>query len=323
MASKSQAWKRFARDTQGSPATYAKGDISLSKVGQSVPGSWGAGKNTHHVPAPYLSNLFIITGSPYPSSAGTDITAAHACTYFGSVYSMAPPDGGELPPDVEKAPFMADQWLGATVPRYLAKWIEWFAANGPRNEHSINDRRINFDESWFRIDFAPFAAQMSWQLTDRVVLTDYFLSQHEVDARRHLSPEEAARQMSRVRRSALVSASLLLTAAELLADGSSGTDGSSGSDRELPFPEPEEASASASSENEKTPVLPGTGASTRHKIRPRWRAVSNQPHAATRLSNDLDFTEIGTRVQPPFLASVRHPFLDRKDAVYRAEVAQP
>jgi len=268
MASKSQAWKRFARDTQGSPATYAKGDISLSKVGQSVPGSWGAGKNTHHVPAPYLSNLFIITGSPYPSSAGADITAAHACTYFGSAYSMAPPDGGKLPAGLEQEPFRAEQWISNTVPQYIAKWIEWLANNGPQDEHSINKRLIDFDTSWLRIDFTPFAAQMSWRFKDNVVLTDYFHTRAEVDARRHLAPEEAARQLSRVRRSALVSASLLLTAAELLTDARSKLGGN------LPFPGPEKASPNAPSENEKAPVQRRTRASTHYRTRPHANAAT-------------------------------------------------
>ncbi len=268
MASKSQTWRRLAHAAHGSSKTYAKADISLSKVGQSAAPSWGAGGNTNHVPSTYLGNLVVISGS-LPSSAGEDIIAAHGCTYFGSAYSMAPGAGRRLPPELEQEPtFVAEQWVGTTVPGYATKWVEWLAANSPRDTHKINGRVIDFDESWLRIDFAPFAATMSWRFTDNVVLTDYFISQDELDARRHLAPEEAARQMSRVRRSALVSASLLLTAAELLADGGSGNG------RKLPFPEPEEASASASSENEKAPALPRTGASTRHKALPHATATA-------------------------------------------------
>ncbi len=269
MASKSQVWEAFAAATGGSAATFAKIDRSLLDAGHSFAGGVGGGRNTKHANAAYLANLVIATGSPFPSLSGADVSAARACIYFGSVYSMTYHRAGQLPDGVPKGPFEASQLQGTSFAEWTVRQIEWFADSGTDEPHSINYRRIDFENSWIRIDFAPFAAQASWQLAGDVGLTHYFLSPDEVNARRHLAPEEAARQMSRVRRSTLLSASLLLTAAELLTDARSKQGG------KLPFSGPEKASASASSENEKTPGLPGSGASTQYKAQPHVNAATS------------------------------------------------
>lgn len=262
MASKSQTWEAFAAATGGSPATYAKIDRSLLSSGHSFAGGAGGGRNTKHADTPYLASLIIASASLFPSLSGADVSAAHACIYFRSAYGMTDPSAGQLPAGIPEGPFEAQQLQGCSFAKWTEQQIEWLAENGAAEPHSINGRRIDFENSWIRVDFTPFAAQMSWQLAGDIGLTHFFVSKDELSERRHLAPEEAARQMSRVRRSALVSASLLLTAADLLTDARSKQGGN------LPFSGPEGASASAASENEKAPVLPGTGASTRYKARP-------------------------------------------------------
>ncbi len=266
MASKSQVWEAFAAATGGSAATFAKIDRSLITHGHSSPGSPGGGRNTKPVKAIYLSNVFIAAGSPLPGFAGADVSDAHACEYRVSAYSITDPE--MTASDVTPNPFQFPDLIGITCAGYFGKVIEQIAAEGPRAAHLIGDRRIDFDHSSLRIDFAPFRAQMDWQLAGGIGLTHYFITQHELEATYHLPPEEAARQISRVRRSVRLSASLLLTAAELLTDDGSRQGG------KLPFSGPEEASASATSENEKTPVLPGTGASTQYKAQPHANAAT-------------------------------------------------
>jgi hypothetical protein len=262
VASKSQIWEAFGSATGGSAATYAKSDRSMIRHSRSFPGGQGGGANTKHGDAHYLAGITVATASPFPSLAGADVDAAHLCTYFGSAYSITDHHAGRLPDDVPQKPFEVEQLQRQSFADCLAGHIEWLADNGPAEPHSINGRRIDFDNSWIRIDFAPFAAQMSWQLPDGLGLTHYFLTQAEVDVRRHLAPKEAARQLSRVRRSALVSASLLLTAAELLTDARSKLGGN------LPFSRPGKASPNAASENEKVPGQPRPRASTPHKALP-------------------------------------------------------
>ena len=311
MASKSQAWEAFATATGGSAATYAKADRSLIAYNRSSPGSSGGGRAVKPVKAPYLASLIIASGSPFPSSAGADVSDAYACDYRVSAYSITDPEMTSA--DVTPNPFQFEDLVGVVCAEYLAKVIEQVAVC---DTHEIDGRRIVFEHSSLRIDFAPFKAQMDWQLAGGVGLSHYFISQRELEALYHLPPEEAARQMSRVRRSVRLSALLLLTAAELLTD----TRSKQGS--KLPFSGPEGASASASSENEKTPTLPGAGASTRHESRPRANAAdNNQPHAATGPSNSQEGTEVPTSVQSHSIARVRRPFLSRKDALHHAQTA--
>jgi hypothetical protein len=255
MASKSQTHETFARETGGSPATYAKMDRVLAASGYGQPGGKGGGKNTVHVVTPYLGYMVIGSGG-LPGEATSVVKQAMACDYLGSDLSI---EGREKTDDDAKLPLgrveVPELNQSSTFGQYIMERIEAAAAEDLDASRTMFGDPLDIQHSRIRMDFDPFAARVEWRTVGGLLLVHHFVPRAEIDQRRHLSPEDAARELKRIRRSSLLPASLIFTAAELLADGQKRSGG------KLPFSGQGGASSSASAKNEKTPSLPEPGVS--------------------------------------------------------------
>jgi len=265
MALKSQVWKVLAAKFGGSAATLSKADLFLTAAGYSIPGSRGGGRDAIHATDSYLSAMVLSTAG-IPSEAGDIVRAARECRYRGSTLSVEGMHRGPINPDLPlghiDVPGLSYEDPTATLDNYVARVIRSVAVGGTDAIDTVPGYVWDFEHSRIRVDFEPFAAQVEWRTQNGVVLTDYFLTPSEVDAVRHLSPREAAQKLARPRRSSVLPIELLFTAAELLADGwaKTGNQPTLLGKEDAPSGQ-EEASASASPTNEKTPDLPGSGAS--------------------------------------------------------------
>ncbi len=260
MASKSQSHEAFAARTGGSPATFGKIDRVLAADGYGQPGGRGGGKNTVHVEAPYLRNVLLGSAAYQPSDAAAVVRNALGCDYLGSALSLESITSGHATRTEPEQVNVPELGQGSTLASYIADRIEAFAAEPPDAPQTMQGHPLNIEKSLIRVDFDPFAAQVEWRAEGGLLLIHYFVLPSEVDARRHLAPEDAAKDLARIRRSSILPASLLFTAAQLLADGWVKRG------RRLPFSGQGGATSSATPTDEKTPGLPGSGASTLTKL---------------------------------------------------------
>jgi hypothetical protein len=261
VASKSQTHETFARVTGGSPATYAKMDRAIAAEGFGLPGGKGGGKNTVHVNTAYLRNMLIGSASYLPSDAASVVTQAMACDYLGSDLSIDVSIEGGLPEreDNEGLPLgrveVPELNQNSTFGKYILQRIEAAAKEAPNTPQTMLGRPIYIEQSCIRVDFEPFTARVEWRAQGGLLLVHHFVPRSELEKRWHMAPEEAAREMNRIRRSSILPASLIFTAADLLRDSQEKRG------VKLPFSGQGGASSSASAENEKTPGLPEPGVS--------------------------------------------------------------
>jgi hypothetical protein len=256
VASKSQTHETFARVTGGSAATYAKMDRVIAAEGFGLPGGRGGGKNTVHVNTAYLRNMLIGSASYLPSDAAAVVQQAMACDYLGSNLSIedrekTDADNG-LPLGRVEVPELNKN---STFGKYIFERIEAAAKEGPEAQQTMLGRPLRIEHSRIRVDFEPFTARVEWRAEGGLLLVHHFVPRAELERRWHMAPEEAALEMSRIRRSSILPASLIFTAADLLRDSQEKRGG------KLPFSGQGGATSSASPKNEKTPGLPEPGVS--------------------------------------------------------------
>ena len=219
MANKVQVSEAFAAATDRPAATFEKIGASLRSTPFGLSGGQGGGNNTVHTPSPYLAGLTFGTAAAQPKDGHEVATAAATCGYRGSAFYFEDKQlGGVLRSEPQEVG-VPELSSGSTAMSYVQERIEFYAGEPEGTSQTLMKRPLLIDESLLRVDFDPFAVRVEWRAEGGLLLVHYFLPQQEIDQRRHMDPKAAAREMSRIRRSAILPASLIFVSANLLADG--------------------------------------------------------------------------------------------------------